>query len=114
MLFTGDLEEEHGSYGETKLLNNNQSLKDIQASLNLKLVELKNLQNIKTLATKSIQLDSLKNTIEDLRQKERVLKYKLNKRIVKLRSAFPTMKSQNITEFLNQKFEAIKKDKKER
>jgi len=32
MLFTGDLEEEHGSYGETKLLNNNQSLKDIQAS----------------------------------------------------------------------------------
>ena len=87
-------------------------LKDVQANLNLRLAELKKLQNIKALATKSIQLDSLKKTIEDLRQTERVLKYKINKRIVKLKSAFPTMKSQKITEFLNQKFEAIKKEKK--
>ena len=32
MLFTGDLEEAHGSGAETLLLQNNQSLKDIQAS----------------------------------------------------------------------------------
>jgi len=89
-------------------------LKEVQANLNLRLAELKKLQNIKNLATKNIQLDSLKKTVEDLRQTERVLKYKINKGIVRLRRAFPTMKSQNITEFLNQKIEAIKKEKKER
>lgn len=89
-------------------------LTEIQASLNSKLAELKMLQGMKTLATKKIQLDSLKKTVEELRETEHLLKYKLNKRIVRLRKAFPTMKSQLITDFLNQKIEAIKKEKKER
>lgn len=89
-------------------------LKNVQESLNLKLVELKKLQNIKNLATKNIQLDSIKKTIEELRKTEGRLKYKINRRIVKLKRTFPTIKSQNITEFLSQKFEVIKKEKKER
>lgn len=88
-------------------------LKEIQENLNLKLIELKKLQGVKALSTK-IQLDSLKKTVEELRQTERILKYRVHKRIVKLKNAFPTMKSQIITEFLNQKIEVIKKEKKER
>ena len=89
-------------------------LKEIQLSLNSKLAELKSLQGMKALATKKIQLDSLKNTVEELKETERLLKYKINKRIVRLRKAFPTMKSQLITDFLNQRIEVIKKEKKER
>lgn len=89
-------------------------LKEIQEVLNSKLVELKNLQSVKILATKKIQLDSLKKTVEELKEAERILKYKINKRIIRLKKAFPTMKSQIITEFLNQKLEVIKKEKKER
>jgi len=87
-------------------------LKEVKENLNLKLAEIKKLQNVRVLATKSLQLDTLKQAVEELRQTERVLKYKINKRIVKLKRAFPTIKSQNITEFLNQKIEAIKKEKK--
>ena len=89
-------------------------LKEIQESLNLKLMEIKNLQNVKLLSSKKLQLDSLKKTVEDLKQTEHILKYKIYKRIVRLKKAFPTMKSQTITEFLNQKIEVIKKKKKER
>ena len=53
-------------------------------------------------------------TIEELKKAESFLKLKLYKRIGRLKRAFPTMKSQSITEFLNQKLESIKKDKKER
>lgn len=89
-------------------------LKEIQENLNLKLIELKSLQGVKLLSTKKLQLDSLKKTVDELKQKEHILKYKINKRIIKLKKAFPTMKSQIITEFLNQKIEVIKKEKKER
>ena len=89
-------------------------LKEIQATLNQKLLEIKNIQTLKTLSAKNIQLDSLKKTIEELKKAESFLKLKLYKRIVRLKRAFPTMKSQSITEFLNQKLESIKKDKKER
>lgn len=89
-------------------------LKEIQATLNQKLLEIKNIQTLKTLSAKNIQLDSLKKTIEELKKAESFLKLKLYKRIIRLRRAFPTMRSQSITEFLNQKLESIKKDKKER
>lgn len=111
-------------------------LKEIQENLNTKLAEIKSLQNVKAISNKKLQnvkaisnkklqdlkslssqklqLQSLKKNVEELKQAERLLKYKINKRIVRLRKAFPTMKSQVITEFLNQKIEVIKKDKKER
>lgn len=89
-------------------------LKEIQEILNQKLLEIKNVQSIKSISVKNIQLDSLKKTIEELKKSESLLKYKLYKRIIRLKRAFPTMKSQNITEFLNQKIESIKKEKKER
>ena len=89
-------------------------LKEIQATLNQKLLEIKNIQNIKNLSTKSLQIDSLKKTIDELRKTENLLKFKVYKRILRLKRAFPTMKSQNITEFLNQKIESIKKEKRER
>ena len=89
-------------------------LKEIQVALNQKVLEIKNIQGLKTLSTKNIQIDSLKKTIEELKKAESILKLKLYKKIIRLKRAFPTMKSQNITEFLNQKLESIKKDKKER
>lgn len=89
-------------------------LKEIQESLNLKLMEIKSLQGVKLVSAKKLQLDSLKKAVEELKQTEHILKYKINKRIVKLKKAFPTMKSQIITDFLSQKIEVIKKEKKER
>lgn len=96
-------------------------LKEIQNILNAKSDEIKALKiklsdfnDIKLFATKNVQLNSLKQTIEELKRKENILKYKLNKRIVKMKKAFPTMKSQIITEFLNQKIDSIKREKKER
>ena len=89
-------------------------LKAIQETLNQKLLEIKSIQNIKALSTKSIQIESLKKTIDELRKSENILKFKIYKRLLRLKRAFPTLKSQNITEFLNQKFESIKKEKKER
>lgn len=110
-------------------------LKDIQENLNVKLlklkeaqerlktIELKNFKNVKivSIASKNLKIESVKQNIDELKQSisnlkrtESILRYKINKRIVRLRRAFPTMRSQNITEFLNQKLGVIKKDKKER
>ncbi len=58
---------------------------------------------------KAKESERLQRVIEELKEKQEVIKAKLEKQTARLRKAFPTMKSLKITEFLNQKIEAIRK-----
>lgn len=69
------------------------------------------LEKIKEYAGKAKENETLKHVIEELKEKQENLKQKLEKQTARLRKAFPTMKSLKITEFFNQRIEAIKKNK---
>lgn len=70
------------------------------------------LEKIKKFAgNKAKESEKLQHVIEELKEKQEYLKAKLEKQTARLRKAFPTMKSLKITEFLNQRIEAIKKNK---
>ena len=56
--------------------------------------------------------ESVQAIIDELNKKREKFVKKLYKRIYRLKRAFPTMKSEKITEILNQKFETIIKSKK--
>ncbi len=56
--------------------------------------------------------DSIQTIIDDLNKKKDKFIRKTYKRINRLKAAFPTMKSEKITEFLNEKLEVIKSSKK--
>ena len=43
--------------------------------------------------------------INELKEKQAILKFKLYKRIVRLKNAFPEMNSENISKFMKQKIE---------
>lgn len=60
---------------------------------------------------KAKENEKLQSIIEELKQKQETLKVKLEKQTGRLRKAFPTMKSEKITEFLNHKIESIRKNK---
>lgn len=60
---------------------------------------------------KAKESDKLQHTIDNLKQKQENLKLKLEKQTNRLRKAFPTMKSEKISEFLSQKIESIRKNK---
>ena len=47
--------------------------------------------------------EHIQNLIEDLKKRQKILKIKIYKRIIKLKKAFPEMHSENITKFLKQK-----------
>lgn len=60
---------------------------------------------------KAKESDKLQHTIDNLKQKQESLKIKLEKQTNRLRKAFPTMKSEKISEFLSQKIDSIRKNK---
>ncbi len=77
-----------------------------------KLVELKKSETIEKAYKENIQ-----KLVEDLKAKQTMLKFKIYKRIIRLKKSFPEMHSENITEFMKQKIsleelkEKIKKNK---
>lgn len=82
---------------------------EIGESIKEKIEELKELAENSEYIIKS---EKLQEAIKELKEKQEKLKYKLYKQTLRLKKAFPTMKSEKITEFLNQKIEfKRKKDK---
>lgn len=84
-------------------------LNELSDSLKEKLDELKSLKE--NVELKSIKLQEMQKAIDELKYKQTKIKRKLLRQTNRLRKAFPTMKSDKITEFLTQKIEIIKKDK---
>ena len=68
--------------------------------------------------TEGTYKENLQKAISDLKTKQDILKFKIYKRIIRLRKAFPEMNSENLSKFMNQKItidklkERIKKAKK--
>lgn len=84
-----------------KTLNSTiENIKDIGETIKEKLKELKN--------TKSDAIEKIKDIekiIEDLKLKQEVLKFKIYRRVIRLKKAFPTIKSDNMALILNQKID---------
>lgn len=59
--------------------------------------------------SKAKESETLQHVIDELKEKQENMKAKLEKQTARLRKAFPTMKNIKLSEFLNQKIEAIKK-----
>lgn len=81
---------------------------EITESIKEKLEELKELTG--KAGRKAKNSEALQNVIEELKQKQTELKEKIEKQVVRLKKAFPSMKSEKISEFLNKKID-FKKDK---
>lgn len=73
---------------------------EIGENIKEKLAELKNADIIEKTYKENAQ-----KFINDLKIRQAILKFKLYKRIVRLRKAFPDMNSENITRFMKQKIE---------
>lgn len=70
------------------------------------------LEKIKEYAgNKAKENEKLQHVIDELKQKQEMLRSKIEKQTARLRKAFPTMKSEKISEFLNQRKESIRKNK---
>ena len=70
------------------------------------------LENLKEYAeNKAKESENLQHIVEELKERQVALKTKLEKQTARLRKAFPTMKNLKITEILNEKIEAIRKNK---
>ncbi len=70
------------------------------------------LEKIKEYAgNKAKENEKLQRVIEELKQRQDSLKNKIERQTIRLRKAFPTMKSEKISEFLNQRKESIRKNK---
>lgn len=84
-----------------------EKLKELSTTIKEKLEELEG---------KQINLENIQEIIEELKYKQTKIKRKLLRQSNRLKKAFPTMKSdalEKINEFLYQKKESMKKDKKE-
>lgn len=82
------------------------SLNDITTKLK------QELEKIKTFAdTKAKESEVLQHVIEELKEKEEIIKQKIEKQTARLRKAFPTMRSLKISEIFNQRIDSIKKNK---
>jgi len=82
-------------------------LSELNETIKTKLNELKELTN----TTKTAKLDALQQKIDELKIQQAKLKRKLLKQTIRLKKAFPTMKSEKITEFLSQKIDEIRHNK---
>lgn len=71
-----------------------------------KLAELKQADMLEKVSKENILLK-----ISELKEQQAILKYKIYKLIVRLKKAFPTMQSDTISKFMNQKIELIGKQK---
>ena len=80
---------------------------EIRESLKQKLEELKEL----TGKAGSKNTEMIKSKIEELKAKESYLIKKIYKQTLRLKKAFPSMKSETINQFLNQKIELFKNGK---
>lgn len=80
-----------------------EKLKELNQTIKEKLSEL---NNIKTEGANNLQ-----ELIETLQVQQKKLKTKVLKQTTRLKKAFPTMKSEKITEFLSQKLEEIREIK---
>jgi len=76
--------------------------------------KLENLEKLKNLEKdiKQTNIEALQKVIDDLKLKQNKLKFKLYRHIYRLKKAFPTMKSDIITEALNEKIKTWKRNKK--
>lgn len=94
---------------KTKVLNKNlDEVKKLDVTIEEKQTEINNTKENITGYRKSMQ-----DVIDTLKNKRDMLKEKIIKQTDRLRKAFPTMKSEKITEFFNQKLDEIRelKDK---
>lgn len=80
-----------------------EKFKELNKSIKEKLSEINSTKILKTDSSTTLQ-----EVVERLQEQQKKLKFKLIKQTNRLKKAFPTMKSEKITEFLNQKFEEIK------
>lgn len=71
---------------------------EIGDTIKEKLLELKNSETIEKTYKENIQ-----KIIDELKEKQTILKFKIYKRIIRLKKSFPEMHSENITEFMKQK-----------
>lgn len=83
-----------------------QKLGKIKENITEKLLELKNLNE--DIKNKPMNRAALQEKIEELKYQETKLKRKLLRQINRLRKTFPTLKSDNISNFLKEKIEDIK------
>lgn len=74
--------------------------------------KLESLENIKNAEMKQNSIESLQKVIDELKLKQNRLKQKLYRHTYRLKKAFPTMKSEVITEILNEKIKSLKRNKK--
>jgi len=82
-------------------------LKEIGEMIKEKLEHLENLKENGT-ENKQTNIESLQNLIDELKLKQTKLRLKLYRHARRLRKAFPTMKSEVITEILNDKIKNMK------
>lgn len=83
-----------------------EKLKELNETIKEKLSELNNIK-----ITKPDYLKDFQDIVEKLQEQQKLLKFKILRQTTKLKKAFPTMKSEKITEFLNQKLEEIREIK---
>lgn len=77
--------------------------------------KLEHLEKVKSqIGSKQNNIDSLQKVIDELKLKQKKLRLKLYRHTNRLKKAFPTMKSEIITEILNQKIKNLKMNKKTR
>lgn len=73
------------------------------------------IEEIKKVSNKNIKaeiLESMQNTVEDLKKKKNKLYRSLYRRVYRLKKAFPDIQNKEIAEFLSKKIELGKKEKK--
>ena len=79
-------------------------ISELNDTIKLKLNELKGL----TQDAKSNKIESIQDIIDDLKLQQSKLKDKVSKQAIRLKKAFPTMKSEKITDFFSQKIDEIR------
>lgn len=83
-------------------------VQELNDTIKEKLEELK----IKGKNIKDVNIEGLQLTIDKLKKRRNKIILKSYRKAYRLKKAFPTIKSENITAILNQKIENFKKDKK--
>lgn len=94
----------------TKILFIDKKIKqinEISEMIKEKVAELKQADMLEKVSKENILLK-----VNELKEQQAILKYKIYKLIVRLKKAFPTMQSETISKFMNQKIELIGKQKK--
>lgn len=89
-------------------------LNDIGDNIKVKVEELKKLKDLAKLKTEKIEknsIENIENIIKDLKIKQTKLKIKMYKHAIRIKKAFPSIKSETISKVLNQKID-LKKLKK--